>query len=72
MSALFFVIDVVSPLEIRYALQALPLLALLGGLYLASAFDRGPLGKAAGAAAIVYIVVTGVTTLHEIVLTRYH
>jgi hypothetical protein len=69
---LFVAIDVVSALEIRYALQALPLLALFGGVYLSSAFDRGRLGAAAAWAAILYIGVVGVSTLHDVVLVRYH
>jgi len=71
-SILFLGIDLVSALEIRYALQALPLLALLGGLYLSSAFDRGRVGKAAAWAAILYIGVVGVRTLHDVALVRYH
>lgn len=71
-SFLFFGVDLVSALEIRYALQALPLLALLGGLYLSNALDRGRVGKAAAWAAILYIGVMGIRTLHDVALVRYH
>ena len=71
-SILFLGIDLASALEIRYALQALPLLALLGGLYLSSALDRGRVGKAAALAAIFYIGVVGIRTLHDVALVRYH
>jgi hypothetical protein len=71
-SFLFLGVDLASALEIRYALQALPLLALLGGLYLSSALDRGRVGKAAAWAAIFYIGVMGIRTLHDVALVRYH
>ncbi|GMR21808.1 MAG: hypothetical protein BMS9Abin37_0125 [Acidobacteriota bacterium] len=71
-SILFLGIDLVSAFEIRYALQALPLLALLGGCYLSSALDRGRVGIAAAWAAILYIGVMGVRTLHDVALVRYH
>ena len=71
-SILFLGIDLTSALEIRYALQALPLLALLGGVYLSSALDRGRVGIAAAWAAILYIGVMGVHTLHDVALVRYH
>jgi hypothetical protein len=71
-SVLFLVVDLVSALEIRYALQALPLLALLAGSYLSSAFGRGRLGSATAWAAILYIGVMGVRTLHDVALIRYH
>ena len=71
-SILFLGIDLASAVEIRYALQALPLLALVGGVYLSSAFDRGRLGMAAAWGAILYIGVMGVRTLHDVALVRYH
>ena len=42
---LFFGIDLFSALEIRYLLQALPILALFSGVYLSKALDRGPLSR---------------------------
>jgi len=68
----FVLVDLVSVVEIRYALQALPLLALLGGVYLSSALDRGRVGMAAAWGAILYLGVTGARTLHEVLLVRYH
>jgi len=71
-SILFLGIDLVSAVEIRYALQALPLLALLGGVYLSSALARGRLGMAAAWAALLYIGVMGVRTLRDVALVHYH
>ncbi len=71
-SILFLVVDLVSAVEIRYALQALPLLALFGGIYLSTALGRGRVGAAAAWAAVVYISVMGARTLHDVVLIRYH
>ena len=71
-SILFLGIDFASAVDIRYPLQALPLLALVGGVYLSSALDRGRVGKAAAWAAILYIGVMGVRTLHDVALVRYH
>ena len=71
-SILFLVIDLVSAVEIRYALQALPLLALLGGVYLSSSLDRGRLGMVAAWAAILYFGVMGVRTLRDVALIHYH
>ncbi len=71
-SILFLGIDLASALEIRYALQALPLLALLGGVYLSRALDRGRVGMAAAWGAILYVGVMGVRTLHDVALVRYH
>ena len=68
----FFLVDVLTALEIRYALQALPLLALFAGLYLSTALGRGRLGAAAAWAAILYISVVGIRTLHDVALVRYH
>ena len=71
-SSLFLVIDLASAVEIRYALQALPLLALLGGVYLSGALDRGRVGMAAAWGAILYVGVMGVRTLHDVALVRHH
>ncbi len=71
-TVLFAVIDTLSAIEIRYVLQALPVLALFAGAYLSKALERGWRGKTAALAAIVYIGVLGFRTLYEVVLTRYH
>ena len=44
-SGLFVLAGLVSPLEIRYALQTLPLLALFAGLYVSQAFRRRGVGR---------------------------
>ena len=69
---LFFGIDLFSALEIRYLLQALPILALFSGVYLSKALDRGPLSRIAASAATIYLVGQGVLVLHEVALFRYH
>ena len=69
---LFFGIDLFSALEIRYLLQALPILALFSGVYLSKALDRGPLSRIAASAATIYLVGRGVLVLHEVALFRYH
>ncbi|HXV60989.1 MAG TPA: hypothetical protein VEK15_09875, partial [Vicinamibacteria bacterium] len=71
-TGVFLVIELVTPIEIRYWLQALPILALLSGLYLSRALDRGRSGKVAAWAAIAYMCVIGLRNLHEVLLFRYH
>ena len=71
-TALFFLIDMVTPLEIRYWFQALPVVSILGGMYLSSAFERGLLGKIAVCSAVVYLSATYVQLLYECMLLRYH
>ncbi len=68
----FLVLDVWRGLEIRYWLQALPLLALFSGAYLSRAFSRSAIGKAAALAALAYIGFVGVRTLFECMVYRYH
>jgi hypothetical protein len=69
---LFFLLDLASNLEIRYWLQALPLLALFSGAYLSRAFDRSALGKAVAVAAVAYISFGGLRALFEGMVYRYH
>jgi hypothetical protein len=71
-TALFLGADLLTPVEIRYWLQALPLLALLSGAYLSRAWDRGVLGKAAAAAAFLYMSAVGLQTLYQTLVFRYH
>jgi hypothetical protein len=68
----FFAVDVWTGLEIRYSLQALPLLSLFSGAYLSRAFSRSALGKAAAVAALGYMGFVGVRTLFECIVYRYH
>ena len=69
---LFLGVDLLSAIEIRYLLQALPILALFSGVYLSKALDRGVLGRVAASAAMIYLVGRGVLVLHEVALFRYH
>jgi hypothetical protein len=71
-TALFLGADLLTPLEIRYWLQALPLLALLAGAYLSRAWDRGVLGKTAATAAFLYLTATGLWTLYRTMVFSYH
>ena len=68
----FLAVDVWTGLEIRYWLQALPLLALFSGAYLSRAFSRSAIGKSAALAALAYIGFVGVRTLFECMVYRYH
>jgi hypothetical protein len=69
---LFFGVDVWTGIEIRYWLQALPLLALFSGAYLSRALDRSALAKAAALAALAYMGFVGMRTLFECMVYRYH
>ena len=69
---LFFAIDLRTGLEIRYWLQALPLLSLFSGVYLSRAFERSALGKAAAVGALAYMAFVGVRTIFECMIYRYH
>jgi hypothetical protein len=68
----FLAIDLWTGLEIRYWLQALPLLALFSGAYLSRAFSRSAIGKAAAVAALAYMGFVGMRTLFECMVYRYH
>jgi hypothetical protein len=68
----FFGVDLWTGLEIRYWLQALPLLALFSGAYLSRALDRSSLGKAAALGALAYMGFVGMRTLFECMVYRYH
>ncbi len=69
---LFLAVDLRTGLEIRYWLQALPLLALFSGAYLSRAFSRSAFGKAAAIAALVFMSFIGMRTLFECMVSRYH
>jgi hypothetical protein len=69
---LFLALDLWMGIEIRYWLQALPLLALFSGTYLSRAFDRSVLGKIAAVGAVGYISFVGLRTLLEAMVLRYH
>ncbi|HSF18656.1 MAG TPA: hypothetical protein VLK65_24235 [Vicinamibacteria bacterium] len=71
-TGVFLVIELVTPIGIRYWLQALPILALLSGRYLSRALDRGRFGKVAAWAAFAYMCVIGLANLREMLLFRYH
>jgi len=71
-TGLFFAADLFSSLELRYLLQAAPLLSLFAGSYLSRAFARGKLGRLAGTAAVVYIAAIGLWSYRECLLIRYH
>jgi hypothetical protein len=69
---LFLALDLATTIEIRYWLQALPLLALFSGTYLSRAFDRSTVGKAAALGAVAYIGVVGLRTILDCMIYRYH
>jgi hypothetical protein len=71
-TALFFALSLLTAVEVRYWLQALPVLALFSGVYLSRASERGPLGKTAAIAAVAYTAFEGLSTLYQSVLFRYH
>jgi len=71
-TGMFFLLDMLSSLQIRYWYQALPLFALLAGSYVSRAFDRGWLGKIAAVLAMAYISWSGASALIESLFYRYH
>ncbi len=68
----FFALDLSTGFEIRYWLQALPLLALFSGVYLSRAYERSAVGKAAAVAAVAYIGFVGLRTVFDCMVYRYH
>lgn len=71
-SGLFLLADLLTSLEVRYLLQAIPLLSLFAGSYLSRAFARGRLGLLAASAALAYIAVGSLASYRECLLIRYH
>lgn len=71
-TVLFFLLDLFTSVEVRYLLQATPLLALFAGVYLSGALDRGRLGRLAAWAVVAYLGVLGLLNYRECLLERYH
>jgi hypothetical protein len=71
-TAIFFVLDLTTALEVRYLLQILPLLALFAGRYLAGSFARGGSGRWAALVVLAYLVVTGLSNIFDCMVHRYH
>jgi len=71
-TAVFFLLDLTTALEVRYVLQALPLLALFAGRFISSAFQRKWSGRLAGVFALGYLAVVGVGNYLYCLLERYH
>ncbi len=71
-TAVFFLLDLTTALEVRYVLQALPLLALFAGRFISSAFQRKWSGRLAGVFGLGYLVVVGVGNYLYCLLERYH
>ncbi len=71
-TAFFFVLDLTTPIGVRYALQALPLLALLAGRFLSGIMQKGKVGQIAALAALTYLCVIGLANLNDCLLARYH
>jgi hypothetical protein len=71
-TAVFFVLDLTTALEVRYVLQALPLVALFGGRYLSGSLARGGSGKWAAVIILVYIAGVGFSNIYDCMLYRYH
>jgi hypothetical protein len=71
-TAIFFVLDLTTALEVRYLLQVLPLLALFAGRYLSGSFARGGSGWWAALVVLVYLGVTGLSNIFDCMVNRYH
>jgi hypothetical protein len=71
-TAVFFVLDLTTALEVRYLLQIMPLLALFAGRYLSGSLERGGSGKWAALMVLGYLVVAGLWNIHDCMLYRYH
>ena len=71
-TAIFFLLDLTTALEVRYVLQVLPLLALFVGTFLSGAFRRGFVGRASAITVTVYLAVMGLRSYAFCLLERYH
>ena len=71
-TAAFFLLDLTTALEVRYVLQALPLLALFAGRYLSKAVERGKIGTFASFVAFAYMTTVALQHFHECLMFRYH
>ncbi|MFQ5789663.1 MAG: hypothetical protein ACE5JI_04220, partial [Acidobacteriota bacterium] len=71
-TALFFLLDLTTALEVRYLLQALPLLSVLAGSYVSGAWERKGMGRFAAVAALGYLTAVGFANVHHCLLYRYH
>ena len=71
-TAVFFLLDLTTALEVRYVLQVLPLLALFAGSFLSGAFGRNWSGRVAGVVALGYLTVVGFGSYLYCLLDRYH
>ena len=71
-TAVFFLLDLTTALEVRYVLQALPLLALFAGRFVSVAFQRKWSGRLAGVFGLGYLVVVGIGNYLYCLLERYH
>jgi hypothetical protein len=71
-TAIFFVLDLMTALEVRYLLQVLPLLALFAGRYLSGSFARGGSGGWAALVILFYLVVEGLSNVFDCMINRYH
>lgn len=71
-TGVFFLLDLMTALEVRYVLQVLPLLALFVGSFLSAAFRRGIVGRVAAVAVTGYLAVMGMRSYAYCLLERYH
>jgi hypothetical protein len=71
-TVLFFLLDLTTALEVRYVLQALPLLAIFAGSFLSGALGRGKTGRLAAVLALGYLAVLGLVSYRYCLLERYH
>jgi hypothetical protein len=71
-TVLFFALDLMTALEVRYVLQATPIFSLFAAAYVSAAFQRGKVGKLAAVAALVYLIAVGLVNIHDCLLFRYH
>ena len=56
----FLLVGVLTPVDMRYYLAAIPAVAVLGGRGAARAWERGPYWRAAAVAALAWVVASGV------------
>lgn len=71
-SFVFLLMDLHSPLQIRYLLQLLPLLAIFAGKCLSDIMGLGRLGKFAGLLTLGYVMVAGADNMLFCLLERYY
>ena len=68
----FFLADLFTAVEVRYVLQAVPILAIFAGSCLSGGVERGKFGKLLTAAVLIYLGTVAVDIAYQSAVIRYH